>query len=68
MLEIVDILNGGSKDETREHHTDAVGGIVLLHVLPDSQFTELLSGAVTDVGIVHLSCVLECDLKGEISF
>jgi hypothetical protein len=63
MFEIVDVLNGWTKDEAGEHHTDTVGGVVLFHVLPDSQFPKFLSRAVTDVGIIYFTRVFECDLK-----
>ena len=63
VFEIVDVLNRRSKDQTGEHHTDAVGGVVLLHVLPDSQFAKLLPRAVTDVGVIDFACVFERDLK-----
>jgi hypothetical protein len=64
VFEIVDILNGRSKDETGEHHTHAIDGVVLFHVLPDSQFAKLLSRAVTDVGVIDFAGVFERDLKG----
>ena len=63
MFDIVDILDRRSKDETGEHHTYAVRWLVLLDVLPDSQFAELLPSAVADVCIVCLSRIFQSNLK-----
>lgn len=63
VFEIVDVLNGRSKDETGKHHTDAVARVVLLHVLPDSQLAKLLSRGVTDVDVIDFARVFERDLK-----
>lgn len=63
MFEIVDVLDGGSEDETWEHNTDAVRGLVLLDVFPNSQFAKLLPRAVTDVRIISFSGIFECDLN-----
>jgi hypothetical protein len=62
VFDIIDVLDGRSEDKAREHDTDTIGRFILLDVLPDGQFSKLFTCAVTDVGILCLAGIFNCNL------
>ena len=63
MLQVVDVLNRWSKNETREHNADTIRWFIFLHVFPNGNLTKFLSCTITDIRILSFACLLDGDLR-----